>query len=168
MCGKPRPRFASKLPRNHPAQVALEETISLRRLEHNHIARYLLDKAVYRLRRRIKILTGIAQAEFFLSNPRAPGVKKRGQQLIRGLCSGAPDADISFDPVEKGQLLTQFYGDLFRASECQSELPQWVRLEDQFNKKDLEGMPRIDGAPKERHARTITRWRKFCRSWTRT
>ena len=42
--------------------------------------------------------------------------------------------------------MTQLYGDLFRASDCQSELPQWVRLEDQFNKKDLEGMPRIDGS----------------------
>jgi hypothetical protein len=103
VCGRPRLRFTSKLPRNHPVQVALEETISLRSLEHNHIARHLLDKTVYRLRRKIKILVGIAQAEYFLTNPRAPRPKTRGQHLIRGLCSGAPGADISFDLLKKAK-----------------------------------------------------------------
>ena len=41
--------------------------------------------------------------------------------------------------------MTQFYGTLFKAEECQAVLPRWVRLEDHFSKKDLEGMPRVDG-----------------------
>ena len=53
---------------------------------------------------------------------------------------------IFFDPEEKSKLLTQLYGDLFKATECQTELHKWVRLEDHFEKSDLEGMPRIDGA----------------------
>ena len=52
---------------------------------------------------------------------------------------------ISFDTATKGELLTQFYTSLFTATEVQSTLPQWVRLEDSFTERDLEGMPRIDG-----------------------
>ena len=103
--GKPRPRFTHKLPRNHPDKLLLEDTISQRSLEHNHFARYLMNRAVYRLRRRIRTLEGIAQAEYFLTNPRAPRPKKRGQQTIRGLCSGAPGDEISFDPKEKRRTL---------------------------------------------------------------
>ena len=80
------------------------------------------------------------------ATPAPQGGRKKGQQLIRGLCSGAPGAEISFDPEEKSKLLTQFYGDLFKATECQAELSKWVRLEDHFEKGDLEGMPRIYGA----------------------
>ncbi len=83
--GEPRRRHTHKLPRDHPAHVALEEAISQRSLESNQLARYFLQQAVYRCRRRVRALTGIAQAEFFLSNPRAPRRKKTVQQMIRGL-----------------------------------------------------------------------------------
>ena len=42
--------------------------------------------------------------------------------------------------------LKDFYQNLLRASGCQSVLPDWVRLEATFQKSDLGGMPRIDGA----------------------
>jgi len=88
---------------------------------------------------------GIANAERILNNPRAPRQRKATQNRIRGLKSTEPEAAISFDMDFKSDLLTEFYTDLFKASEVQSALPQWVRLEDQFNERDLEGMPRIDG-----------------------
>ena len=56
-----------------------------------------------------------------------------------------PEAVLSFDTDYKAKLLTQFYTDLFTATEVQRTLPKWVRLEDYFNERDLEGMPRIDG-----------------------
>ncbi len=86
------------------------------------------------------------QAGFFLSNPRAPRRKEKGQQMIRGLSSGEPGADTSFDPEYKGELPTRCYGNLFEATETQGALPTWVRLEDKFDTNDLQGMPIIDGA----------------------
>ena len=78
--GRPRPGLTHKLPRNHPVKVLLEETISQRSLEHNHVARYLLNKAAYRLRRKIRTLEGIAQAEYLLTNPRAPRPKREASR----------------------------------------------------------------------------------------
>ena len=34
---------------------------------------------------------------------------------------------------------------MFTATDVQKVLPPWVRLEDSFDSKNLEGMPRIDG-----------------------
>ena len=140
ICGKPRGRFIHKLPNDHPAHMALEEALSLRSIEHNNIARFILDRTVYRLRRKIRAPTGIAQAEFFLINPRAPRRKKTGQQQLRGLNTGEPGAETSFDPDQKSFLLTH------KAKTNQTELPRWVRLDGHIEKRDLDGMPRIDGA----------------------
>ncbi len=75
ICVKPRGRHIHKLASDHPAQLALEEAISLRSLEPNNVARFILNRTVYRRRRRVRALTGIAQAEFILNNPRAPKEK---------------------------------------------------------------------------------------------
>ena len=66
--------------------------------------------------------------------------------MIRGLSSGEHGADTSFDPEYKRDLLTEFYGKLFDATDSQGTMPTWARLGDKFEKKDLRGMPRIDGA----------------------
>ncbi len=55
---------------------------------------------------------------------------------------GATD---TFDAAEKGKLLTDFYANFFRATEKQMNLPKWADLDRQFARRDLDGLPRIDG-----------------------
>ncbi len=86
-----------------------------------------------------------------------------------------PGEAVSFDPEYKSGLLTEFYANLFKATEIQDVWPTWVRLDDKFKDSDLQGMPRIDGHSRGRRstcsptiirARMITWWRKcfgcFC------
>ena len=61
-----------------------------------------------------------------LNNPRIPRHKKGAQRTtraLRGLEEGAVD---TFAKEEKGRLLTDFYANLFRATEKQADLPKWV------------------------------------------
>ena len=51
-----------KLPRDHPAQMALEEALCLRSVERDHLARFYLNRRVFRCRRTVKALVGIANA----------------------------------------------------------------------------------------------------------
>jgi hypothetical protein len=57
-----------------------------------------------------------------------------------------PGEAVSFDPEYKSGLLTEFYANLFKATEIQDVWPTWVRLDDKFKDSDLQGMPRIDGS----------------------
>ena len=57
-----------------------------------------------------------------------------------------PGEAVSFDPGYKSALLTEFYTNLFKATETQEVLPSWVRLDDKFKDSDFQGMPRIDGS----------------------
>ena len=52
----------------------------------------------------------------------------------------------TFDKEEKGRLLTDFYTNLFRATEKQADLPKWVDLNKQLSRHELDGLPRIDGS----------------------
>ncbi len=54
---------------------------------------------------------------------------------FRGLEEGAVD---TFDIDEKGRLLTDFYANLFRATEKQADLPKWVDLNKQFSCHELD------------------------------
>ncbi len=110
------------------------------------MARFYLHRVVYRCQRKVRALTSIKEAEFVINNPRAPRRKKGAKQLIRGLGSGVPGEAVSFDPDYKGALLTEFYTNLFKATETQEVLPSWVRLGGRFKDSDLQGMPRIDGS----------------------
>ena len=58
--------------------------------------------------------------------------KRGGQKRIRSLRSTEGGAEDSFDPEMKAALLTRFYSNPFKATECQKELPRWVDLTRQF------------------------------------
>ncbi len=55
------------------------------------------------------------------------------------------DGDI-YDTETKAKLLTEFYENLFEATEAQSILPKWVDLTKQFHSHELAGLPTIDGS----------------------
>ena len=48
-------------------------------------------------------------------------------------------------PWKRGKLLTDFCVNLFMATENQKNLPELVDLDKQFARRDLDGLPRIDG-----------------------
>ncbi len=129
ICGKPRGRHTHKLASDHRAQVALEDAISRRSLEPNHIARFILQRTVFRRRRNVKALTGIAQAAFFLNNPRTPGRKTTGKQLIRGLQSPDPGDATSFAAAHSATVLTQSYGILIKSTQTPKKSPSRLRRE---------------------------------------
>ena len=86
------------------------------------------------------------QAELILNNPRLPRRRKGGQPRIRSLRGTEPGAQDTYDPEAKAALLTRFYPNLFKATECQSELPAWVDLGKWFRQEDLERLPRTNGS----------------------
>ena len=88
----------------------------------------------------------IAQAEFVLSNPRMPRRRLVVQHRIRALKGTEEGAKDIFDAEQKGKLLTDFYENLFSATEVQKELPKWVDLNKQFHFHELAGLPTIDGS----------------------
>ena len=51
-CGKKKGRFSARLPNIHPAQMDLEEAISLRSIESDYLVRFYLNRRVYRCRRK--------------------------------------------------------------------------------------------------------------------
>ena len=55
-------------------------------------------------------------------------------------------AEDSFVPEERAALLTQLYSRLCEATECQKTLPRWMDLDKQFQRHELDGLPRIDGS----------------------
>ena len=82
--GKAKPKFRKGLPADHPAQVALKEAINQRSMEGNTMARFYLQRRVYKCRRTVRDLTSTREAEYVINNPRAPRRRKGGKQTIMG------------------------------------------------------------------------------------
>ena len=62
---------------------------------------------------------------------------------------------------EKKTLLTNFYTNLFTATEKQVTLPKWAELERKFMREDFDELPRIDG-PLLRKAISLFKDSKRC------
>ena len=126
------------------------------------LTRFLLNRWVVKCRRRVRRLIAIARSEFILSNPRLPRRTKKGsQQRTRPLSGVEEGAEDTGDSAEKGALLTDFYANLFRATEKQAILPKWADLKRRFRREDLEELPRIDG-PLLRRATNLFKNNKSC------
>ncbi len=92
-------------------------------------------------------LVKAAQAEYVLNNPRKPRRRPIANQRVRALHGeGQVEDEDAYDIDTKSKLLTEFYENLFEATEEQSILPQWVDLTKQFHSHELAGLPTIDGS----------------------
>ena len=121
--------------------MELNIALGERSLEYDGLTRFILNRRVSRCRDKVRKSTAMARAEFVLNNPRLPRQKSAQQRTraLRGLEEGAVD---TFDREETGRLLTEFYVNLFRATEKQADLPKWVDLDRQFARQELDGLPR--------------------------
>ena len=77
---------------------------------------------------------------------------------LRGVEEGAEDTWVL---EEKKKLLTNFYTNLFSATDKQKTLPKWADLERKFRREDLDELPRIDG-PLLRKAINLFKQQELC------
>ena len=97
MCGRPKNRAGTKLPRDHPAMRDLDEAMALRSLAHDPIERFALNKRVTKCRSLVRTLIKVAQAEIVLNNPRVPRRKVVAQHRVRTLRGTEADAEDTID-----------------------------------------------------------------------
>ena len=75
-----------------------------------------------------------------------PRRKVVAQHRVRTLRSNEEDAEDTIDGEKKSKILTDFYTDLFKATDVQKDLPRWVDLTKSFHSHELAALPTIDGS----------------------